>query len=218
LYNSCKKYSSKFGADQCKNETDWIKLTPKESSYLNKPIKSAITAGFVNEDKKLYPSQIFISGDTKTMKFQNTTNQDNPDPILENVSGMWGWADGNSSSGYMVAQTEDNFAYFVELGGWSDDNYKYKYELTEKISDAYFYNKSSFIIKTNSKIYLAYYGNDENLKKVEGLKEYPELTKYKDNVRGIYYNKYLFYMLLSDGNLYKFYDSTPAYARNNKSL
>lgn len=216
LYYSCKKYSSEFGSDQCKNDTDWIKMMPKESSYLNKTIKYAITAGFVNEDNKLYPSQIFTSGDKKTMRFQNATNQDSPDPILEKVSGTWGWADGNSSTGFMVAQTENNFAYFVELGGWSNDDYKYKYELTEKISDAYFNDKTCFIIKTNSKIYLALYGYDENLKKVEGLKEYPELTKYKDNVRGLYHNQYSFYMLLSDGNLYEFYNNAPAYARDRK--
>lgn len=216
LYYSCKKYSSEFGSDQCKKDTDWIKMMPKESSYLNKTVKYAITAGFVNEDNKLYPLQIFTSGNIKTMQFQNATNQDSPDPILEKVSGTWGWADGNSSTGFMVAQTENNFAYFVELGGWSNDDYKYKYELTEKISDAYFNDKTCFIIKTNSKIYLALYGYDENLKKVEGLKEYPELTKYKDNVRGLYHNQYSFYMLLSDGNLYEFYNNAPAYARDRK--
>lgn len=215
-YASCKKYSSEFGADQCKDGNEWIKMTPKDSSYLNKSIKYAITAGFVNEDNKLYPSQIFISGDNKTMKFQNTTRQDNPEPILEKVVKAWGWSDGDYSSGYMIAQTEDNAAYFVELGGWSDDDYKYKYELNDKVIDAYYYNQTSFMIKTESKIYLAYYGIDENSKKIEGLKEYPELTKYKDNVRGMYRNGYEYYMLLSDGNLYKFYDTSPAYIRNRK--
>ena len=207
-----------YSAEQCKgkSETDWVKVEAMDNTYLSKPIKYAINAGFITEDNKLYTSQIAVSVDKATNKFHKTSGQDNPDPILDKVARYWGWTDGGDSYSFMVVQTEDNSAYYVEIGGYSDNDYKYKYDLKEKIVDAYYYNRTCFMIKTESKIYLSLYGYDENSKKIEGLKEYPELTKYKDNVRGMYRNGYEFYMLLSDGNLYKFYDTSPSYIRNRK--
>lgn len=212
VYYSCKKYKDKVDASYCKSDDDWIKVSSDGSSFLSKKIKSSVESEYITEDNMLYTTSYMLDADFKTMKFKPYLDV-KYDPILEKVTKIWEFA-GSYATNYTVAQTEDNTVYFYKNDVFGDDQ-EYKYSLNEKVEDIYPYDGYCFAIKTSSKIYLALYNDyDENDNEISGIKEYPDLTKYKDNVRGLYRTNDSFYMLLSDGNMYKFYDTIPAYKKN----
>lgn len=205
-YVSCDYYKRYISMNKhCSDELGWLEI--KAVSDLNLKIKSFNSKTFTTYDNKMYSRSLFGYMPNDVDPEILDVEERNEKLILNDVYNSWAWSSGSSSwSGNLIAQTNDGNLHHI-YGSFNSD---YKFEtvisFNEKVEDIlYASGDYSFLINGENNVYLAI-NNYSNSNESYDLIKLDELRKYKKDIRSFYVRSGIFYVLLSDGNLYKIYE------------
>lgn len=207
LYASCKGKMNKYSSDVCPTEESWVKYTVDPNTYLSWKVRYADPVSVVLTDGRLYSSAVLMSSwEYSGSTFKGYIREDAlaDHLILSDVRDIWYWDDEGAEYGQTLVQTSDNKLHFHDGDFAFDKKFESTIDFNEEVEKVIFSgNDSYFIIVSKSKVFLVQsdFNGSFNLIELEGL------NKYKNEVRSMYMRSGDVYVLLSDGNMYKAYET-----------
>lgn len=209
----CAKAKSKNpDLSHCKSKPDDYLLVfkPNKDMHYAKTVKNSSKDMFLTDDNNYYllaSTFMNINPQELSLDYMYKNLPSNSEALQQNAISMWEIDNGSVgySTPYDFVQTDDNALYLYKIGILNLD-YDVKYSLDERVENIFCHNRLYFLLTTKSKVYMPSDEDIDKTTKTGRLKEVPELNKYKNNIRATFNIGRKHYVLLSDGNLYKYLD------------